>query len=88
MTRTDVLRLAAPIIAMGGVFLVRKAMTGGFQAATGSAPPKPDDLDESLTRVIVYAAGVAVATAVINTVVQRGVAKAVARQDEPLPATA
>lgn len=85
MTRTDVLRLSAPIIAMGGVFLMRKAMTGGFQAATGSAPPKPDDLDESLTRVLVYTAGLAVAAAVINTLVQRGVAKAVARQEEPLP---
>lgn len=85
MTRTDVLRISAPIIAMGGVFLVRKAMTGGFQAATGSTPPQPDDLDASLTRVIVYAAGVAVAAAVINTLVQRGVAKAVARQEEPLP---
>lgn len=88
MTRTDVLRIAAPVIAMGGVFIVRKAMTGGFQAATGSQPPKPDDLDESLTKVVLYTAGVAVAAAVINTLVQRGVAKAVARQEEPLPQTA
>ena len=39
VTRTDVLRLSAPIIAMGGVWVARKALTGGYEAATGNQPP-------------------------------------------------
>lgn len=82
MTKTEVLKLTAPVIAMGGVFVSRKAITAGYQAATGSAPPTADDLDVPITHVILFAASAAVAAAIINTLITRGVARAVARSED------
>ena len=85
MTRAEVFKLSAPFIAMGGVFVARRAMAKGFQATTGNEPPEPDNLDAPITQVILFAAGAAVAAAVINALIQRGVARAIARSEAPLP---
>lgn len=86
MTGSDMLKIGAPFIAMGGVWVVRRAISGGYRAATGNNPPAADDLDVPMTRVIIFAAGVAVAAAVINVAVTRGVARAAAAQhrEDPL----
>ncbi len=76
MTSADVLKLSAPIIAMGGVWVARRALTGGYQLATGNQPPAADDLDAPMTRVLMFAAGAAVLAALVNTVVTREVARA------------
>ena len=68
MTGADVLKISAPLIAMGGVWVARKALAGGYQAATGNQPPSADDLDAPLTRVLVFAAGAAVVAALVNTI--------------------
>ena len=54
MTGADVLKISAPIIAMGGVWVARKALSGGYQAATGNQPPSADDLDAPLSQVTRY----------------------------------
>jgi hypothetical protein len=82
VTRTEVLKFTAPVIAMGGVFVSRKALAAGYSAATGSPPPTADDLDVPIGRVLVFAASAALAAAVINTLITRGFALAVARSQE------
>lgn len=84
MTGHDFMRIGAPLIAMGGVWIAQRALSGGYRAATGSEPPAADDLDVPVTRVIIFAASAAVIAAAINVVVTRQVAKAT--QPHELPA--
>lgn len=85
MTSADILKITAPLIAMGGVWVARRALNGSYALATGNQPPAADDLDAPLRNVLVYAAGAAVVAALVNTLVTREVAratvKAEARQD-------
>ena len=74
-----------PVIA-GTVFIAGKALGAGYTAATGTHPPKPDDLDAPVMRVVLFALATAAVTAIINVGIQRGVAKAVSRSPEPLAA--
>lgn len=76
MTGADVLKISAPFIAMGGVWIANRVLTGGYQMATGNKPPTADDLDAPMSRVLVFAAGAAVVAALVNTVVTREVARA------------
>jgi len=80
------LRLGAPMLAAGTVFIAGKALRAGYTAATGTHPPKPDDLDAPVMRVVLFALATAAVTAIINVGIQRGVAKAVSRSPEPLAA--
>lgn len=84
MTRTDVFRISAPFIAMGGVWLVRRVVTAGYEATTGRDAPEAEDLHAPMVSVLVYAAGIAAGAAVVQALVTRQVAKASARQDAPL----
>ena len=79
MTRADALRLSAPFIAMGGVWLAQRALTGGYRAATGHTPPAADDLETPLRNVLLYAAAGAMVAAIVNTTVTRQVTKASAK---------
>lgn len=81
MTRADVLRLSAPFIAMGGVWVTQKALTSGYRAATGTTPPTPDDLEAPIARVLLYATAGAMVAAIVNTVVTRQVARASAKAE-------
>ena len=78
MTGKNLLRMGAPIIAAGGVWLAQQAISGGYKAVAGAPPPKADDLEAPMTRVLVYAAGAAVVAAVINVLISREDAKATA----------
>ena len=79
------LRMAAPILAAGTVFLAGKALRAGYAAATGAPPPKPDDLEAPVVRLVVFTVATATVTALINIGIQRGVAKAIARNEAPAP---
>ena len=81
MNKVSVIRIAAPIVAAGTVFLAGKALRAGYAMATGSEPPKPDDPDAPMSRVIVFAVATAAVTAVINVSIQRGAAKAAVRAE-------
>lgn len=70
------MRLAAPLIAAGAVFVAGKLLRSGYSAVTGAPPPKPDDLDVPVARVVLFAMATAAVTAVINVSIQRGVAQA------------
>ncbi len=88
MDRNDLLRIGAPIVAAGTVFIAGKVLRSGYSAMTGNEPPKPDDLDTPVTRVILFAVATAAVTAIINVSVQRGVARAAHRAGPPALAVA
>ena len=65
------LKVAAPVIALGAGWLVRKALDGAYTRTTGSPPPKAADRDVNIGRVLVYAAATAVAIALVNVAIDR-----------------
>jgi hypothetical protein len=75
------LRMGAPLVAAGTVWVAGRALRAGYAAATGAPPPKPDDLDAPVMRIVLFAVATATVTAIINVAVQRGVAKAIAKQE-------
>lgn len=81
MAGKDILRLSAPFIAMGGVWLAQQAMGAGYKAVTGRSAPNPDDLAVPLGKALLYATTTAIAAAVVNTLVTRGIAKATAQPE-------
>lgn len=80
MDKNDALRMAAPLVAAGTVWVAGKALRSGYAAATGAPPPAPDDLEAPVLRIVVFALATATVTTMINIAVQRGVATAIARQ--------
>ncbi len=68
---STVLKVAAPMIALGAGWLVRKALDGAYRKSTGNAPPKAADRDVNIGRVLVYAAATAVAIALVNVSIDR-----------------
>lgn len=65
------LKVAAPMIALGAGWLVRKALDGVYTRSTGTAPPKASDRDVNIGRVLVYAAATAVAITLVNVTIDR-----------------
>lgn len=79
------LRIGAPILAASTVWLAGKALQSGYAAATGAPPPKPDDLDVPVIRIVLFAVATATVTALIRVGIERGAAKAIARNQGPVP---
>jgi hypothetical protein len=68
---STVVKIAAPVIAFGAAWIVRKAMETAYTKATGHAPPKVSDPDARMVRIIVWAAATAATIAVVNVAVDR-----------------
>ncbi len=64
-------QIVAPVLAIGATWAVRKALEMAYTARTGHRPPRASDPDESMRRIIIWAATTAVAVAVVNVVVDR-----------------
>jgi hypothetical protein len=65
------LKVIAPIVAIGATLLVRKVLDKSYTAATGRTPPNAGDRDQSLRRVLVWAAATAAAVALVNVAFER-----------------
>ena len=65
------LRLVAPLVAIGATLLVRKVLESGYTRVTGHAPPRADNRDVSLGRVLLFATVTAVGVALVNVTVER-----------------
>ena len=65
------IKVAAPFIALGATWVVRKAMDAAYTRATGAPPPRASDPQASMRRILVYAAVTAAAVAVVNVAVDR-----------------
>ncbi|MDZ7576863.1 MAG: DUF4235 domain-containing protein [Candidatus Nanopelagicales bacterium] len=84
MSGKEILRFSAPLIAMSGVWVVRRAFAAGYEAATGNTPPDPDDLNVPLGKALLFATATAVTASVVSTLVSRGIAK-ITTEPEALP---
>ena len=84
MERDDILRIGAPLVAAGTVWLAANALRSGYSKATGNTAPMADDLDAPVMRVFMFALMTAAVTTVIKVGITRGVAKAAHRPPEGL----
>lgn len=66
-----VFKVAAPIIAIGATWAVRKAMEKSYSGLTGNPPPRANDPDQGLTRVLLWATATAAAIAIVDVVISR-----------------
>lgn len=65
--------LIAPVAAVVGTMIVRKAMNSAYERATGHAPPVARDPATSWTRALVWTAVIATTAAVAEVVIYRAV---------------
>jgi len=79
MADARLVRALAPVAAIGLTLVVRKALASSYQAFTGNEPPKDDDPEASIARVLVFAVSTAVAVTIVNVLITRGVARHSAR---------
>lgn len=68
-------RTLAPIVSLGVTMLVRKGLQKGYERRTGHTPPERGDLSTPIGTVILWAGITAIATALIDVMVQRGAAR-------------
>lgn len=65
------LHLVAPLMTFGATYLVRKAITIGYQRMTGKAAPDPHERRTPIGTAFVWAAATAAATALVEVAVYR-----------------
>jgi hypothetical protein len=68
---STILKVAAPIIAIGATWAVRKLLERAYASTTGGQPPRASDPDASMRQVILWAMATAAAVAVVNVAVDR-----------------
>ena len=68
---STLVKVIAPIAAIGATWLVRKVLDSGYKAATGKQPPHASDPGQSMTKIILWAATTAAAIAIVNVVIDR-----------------
>jgi Protein of unknown function (DUF4235) len=64
-------KIIAPLLAIGATWAVQKGLSAVYTKTTGHQPPRANDPDASLRRIVVWAATTAVAVAVVNVVIDR-----------------
>lgn len=65
------LKVVAPLLAIGAGIVVRKVLDTAYEKTTGAPPPRANDRDVRIGRVLVYAAATAMAIAMVNVAVDR-----------------
>jgi hypothetical protein len=65
------LHLVAPLLAFGGTFLVRKALTVGYRQFTGKSAPDPHQRATPVFTAVMWAAATAAAAAIVEVAVYR-----------------
>ena len=66
-----VLRMTAPLVALGASWAASKALTAAYRSVTGQEPPVPEDRAVSCARVLTWTVLTATTGAVIQLVVYR-----------------
>jgi len=68
-------RTVAPLAAVGATWVARKGMTKAYEDKTGHVPPKADDREIPLSKVIMWAVASAMVAATIDVIINRLAAK-------------
>lgn len=84
MESKEIIRMSSPLIVMGSVWLAKKAFATGFRIAFGEDAPSADDLDAPLGRVLLVSIGAASVAAVVHVGVNRGLARALGPDPQPV----
>ncbi len=66
-----ILKVAAPIVAIGATWAVRKIMDKSYSGLTGNPPPRANDPNQHLMKVLLWATATAAAIAVVDVVISR-----------------
>jgi hypothetical protein len=66
-----VLRMTAPLVALGASWAASKALAAAYRSVTGQEPPVPEDRAVSFARVLTWTVLTATTGAVIQLVVYR-----------------
>ena len=66
-----ILKVAAPIVAIGATWAVRKIMGKSYSGLTGNPPPRANDPNQHLMKVLLWATATAAAIAVVDVVISR-----------------
>ncbi len=67
----NLLKYAAPVIAIGATWAVKKIMDKSYQRFTGSPPPRASDRDSGMVRILLWATATAAAIAIVDVVITR-----------------
>jgi len=70
-----VLRMTAPLVALGASWVASKALTVAYRSITGDEPPAPEDRGVSFARVLTWTVITATTGAVIQMVVYRAASR-------------
>lgn len=76
-----VLRMTAPLVALGASWATAKALSSAYRAVTGQEPPVAEDRNVSFARVLTWTIITATTGAVIQMVVYRAAARALPDSD-------
>lgn len=68
---SPLLRLVAPVVAIGATMIVRKALNAGYRRATGTDAPGPRDPGVSIARVLMWSVVTAAAATAVEVAVYR-----------------
>lgn len=70
-----VVKIIAPLAEIGAVWGVRKVLDSAYRRSTGSEPPRANDPEASLRRVLLWAAVSAAVLAVVHVAIDRATAR-------------
>ncbi|TAK69479.1 MAG: DUF4235 domain-containing protein [Actinomycetota bacterium] len=76
--KRDLIKIAAPIAAIAATWGARQALGAGYRKATGTPPPRNEDIEVPLRKVLIFAVLSAVAASVANVLITRAVTRATA----------
>ena len=76
-----VLRMTAPLVALGATWAVSKALNAVYRGVTGQEPPVAEDRNVSFGRVLTWTVVTATTAAVIQMVIYRAAAQALPDSD-------
>jgi Protein of unknown function (DUF4235) len=68
-------KLIGPLAAAGAAWGVRKMMDGAYRKKTGNEPPRAGDPEQSMRRILLWAAVTAAALAVVKVAVDRATSR-------------
>ncbi len=76
-----VLRMTAPLVALGASWAASKALAAAYRSVTGQEPPVPEDRGVSFARVLTWTVLTATTGAVIQMVVYRAASRVLPDSD-------
>lgn len=75
MSKKPAVQSMTPLVTSGAVWASRKGMRTAYEKKTGNQPPRAGDLDQPMSRVLLWTVGTAVVIALIEVAIQQGLSR-------------